>query len=154
MFNKTYKYIKSFDVSIMRMPFELYNNVERPQLCFIEYNRDAATNEIVSEFKHIRDTTIFTESSYTTSLDRFIELINRCINYYVKDVKDGVDCRLLYGNFTIEENTLQYKYLNEQHGNIPNKIAVLGFNSVFVDIILKYFDIHYVKEDPFEFYYI
>ena len=65
-----------------------------------------------------------------------------------------IDCRLLYGNFIIEKNTLQYKYLNEKHGNTPNKIAVLGFNSVFVDIILKYFDIHYVKEDPFEFYYI
>ena len=65
-----------------------------------------------------------------------------------------IDCRLLYGNFTIENNTLQYKYLNEEHGNTPNKIAVLGFDKVFVDIILKYFDIHYIKIDEYEFYYI
>ena len=56
------------------MPFILANNVEKPRLCFIEYGRDAATNEIVSEITHIRDTTIFTDSSYTTSLDRFVEL--------------------------------------------------------------------------------
>ena len=77
-------------------------------------------------------------------------------NYFIENARRDpeIDCRLLYGNFTIERNILQYKYMNKMHGNTPNKIAVLGFNSVFVDLILKYFDTHYVQIDPYEFYYI
>ena len=116
-------HIKSLNVSNMRIAFTLPDNAKTPQLCFIVIHRDATTDKIVTQFKHIYNTSIFTSGNSSSSLDRFVELINRCINFFVEDAKKDVDidCRLLYGNFTIENNTLQYNYLNEEHGDTPKK---------------------------------
>ena len=121
-------HIKSLDVSNMRMRFMLPDNDKTPELCFVVYERDETTNNIVRQFVHIVETRIFDSGDSSSSLDRFVELINRCINYFVKEAKNiysDINCKLLYGNFTIEENTLQYKYLNEKHGNTQKRLQYL-----------------------------
>ena len=89
------------------------DNAKTPQLCFILFYRDDR-NKISMQFKHIRETAIFSGANATSSLDKFVELINRCINYFIGGAErdPDIDCRLLYGNFVIENDTLQYKYIS------------------------------------------
>ena len=45
-------------------------------------------------------------------------------------------------------------YIHLKKKGDTNQIAVLAFNIVFVDLILKYFDTHYKQVGENEFYYI
>lgn len=146
-------HIKTLDVSNMRMPFSLHDNDSDAKLCFITFNRNA-NGDMVSEFKCIKTGSIFSGGKSSSSLDRFIEMVNRTINYYVDENMDKLDCRILYGNFTIEENKLQYKYQSVFNGNVKKKIAVLAFNDVYMNLILKYFDTHLLQTHDEAFYYI
>lgn len=153
-----FMHIKYIDVADMRFAYELPNNDITPKLCFIDGWYEGALFK--RQFKHVADTSIFVNGIATSSLDRFVNLINDNIDIFVSDCKTDndkdtkVNGKMLYGHFTIENNKLQFIYKYDTEYGEDEKIAVLGFNKPFLDIILKYFDVHVIAGRPETFYYI
>lgn len=151
-------HIKSLYVGDMRINYELPNNVISPKLCFLEF--EIKNENYVCTIKEVKTTSIFVGGSGSSSLDRFVNLINDDIDSYVDECKRNdnddtkVKGRYLYGHFTIENNKLQFKYKFERTYGEANKIAVLGFNKPFLDIIVKYFDIRGIYSRYYSMYYI
>ena len=161
-------HIKTLNVSNMRLPYILPDNHITPYLCFITHEYQEVIDEETGEkttvvaraIKGLCNTSIFDGNNLTSTLDKFVDIINSNIDQCVKlckeetDEKQKVNSRLLYGNFSIEENKLQFKYKFERNVGQANRIAVLAFNEPFVDFILKYFDIKDVSTEHNTYYYI
>ena len=151
-------HIKSLNVGDMRIAYELPNNDEQPRIGFIEGWYEGNTFKRLC--KHLTDTSIFVKGTSSSSLDRFVNLINDNIDSIIADCLGDADDntrikgRMLYGHFTIENNKLQFMYKFERLHGEANRIAVLAFNKPFMDIIVKYFDVHIIEGDPETLYYI
>ena len=151
-------HIKSLYVGDMRIPYELPDNNTSPRLCFVEY--EVKNGQYVGTIKEVRRTEIFVRGTSSSSLDRFVRVLNDNIDDYVAECKRNdnddtkVKGRYLYGHFTIENNKLQFNYKFERETGEPFKIAVLGFNKPFLDIIVKYFDVRGIYDNIYHMFYI
>ena len=145
-------HIKSLNVGDMRIAYELPNNDEQPRIGFIEGWYEG--NTFMRKCKHLTDTSIFVKGTSSSSLDRFVNLINDNIDSVVAASRADADDdtrikgRMLHGHFTIENNKLQFIYKFERLYGEANRIAVLAFNKPFMDIIVKYFDVHIIEGEP------
>ena len=104
-------HIKSLNLENMRFSFNLQDNDVHANFCFIRYAYNAAHTQVVNQIVQKAVTQIFDKGNYSSSLDRFIELLNRNIDNYVNLARANLGTRLLYGHFAISaENKLQYIY--------------------------------------------
>lgn len=145
-------HIKSLDLKNMRMPYRLPQNTTTAKIayCIIEDNNVV---NVVSE----QTTTIFTGGTFVMTIDKFVEFLNVTLDGFVTaHAEDDVvkKCSTVCnGSFVLEDNKLYYKYSYVKRTS-GKQLAVMSFNNVFLEVILRYFQLEEYTDAPENFYFI